>query len=152
MEAPPPTVQVAAPPSIACTSCNIPLSLVGAHHLRDGKDNALGLLGGMFNDCERLDVYVCPRCGRVDFFVEGLSRQFRQDAGQEGAQGVPASAAAGSRSAVGLLFQEAWRLDQQEQWEVAIPRYEEVLRRYPGTNFARDAERRISQIKLKLGM
>jgi len=150
MEAPPPTVQVAAAPTISCGGCHIPLSLVGAHHLRDtNKGDLLGALGGMFTDCERLDVHVCPRCGRVELFVEGLSRQLREE---PDAQGVPAPASAGSRSAVGLLFQEAWRLDQQEQWEVAIPRYEEVMERYPGTNFARDAERRISQIKLKHGI
>jgi hypothetical protein len=106
-----------------------PLSLVGAHHLRDtNQGDLLGALGSMFADCERLDVHVCPRCGRVELFVEGLSRQLRQE---PDAQGRSRPASAGSRSAVGLLFQEAWRLDQQEQFEVAIPRYEEVMERYP---------------------
>src|SRR6185436_763362 len=80
MEAPPPTVQVAAAPTISCGGCHIPLSLVGAHHLRDtNKGDLLGALGGMFTDCERLDVHVCPRCGRVELFVEGLSRQLREE-------------------------------------------------------------------------
>jgi hypothetical protein len=26
---------------------------------------------------ERFDVYVCPRCGRVELFVDGIGQEFR---------------------------------------------------------------------------
>ena len=26
---------------------------------------------------QRFDVYVCPRCGRVSFFVDGIGEEFR---------------------------------------------------------------------------
>jgi hypothetical protein len=149
MDAPPPTVAVAAAVAIACAGCHVGLSLVGTQPLRStGSGEPFGALGGLFADCDRLDVYVCPRCGRVELFVEGLSRQIREDSPAESV----ASSAGSSRSVVGTLFQEAWRLDQQEQWDSAIARYEHVLEKFPGTNFARDAERRLSQIKLKLGI
>ena len=147
MEAPPPTVQVSAAPTISCGGCNIGLTLVGAQPLQaNDTGEPLSALGGLFSDCQRLDVYVCSRCGRVEFFVEGLSQQIRQD----GTTGE--ASASSSRSAVGTLFQEALQLDQQQQWDSAIARYEKVLEKFPGTNFARDADRRLAQIKIKLGI
>lgn len=151
MDAPPPTVQVAAAPTISCGACHVGLSLVGTQPLRStGANEPFGALGGLFADCDRLDVYVCPRCGRIELFVEGLSQQIRQD--NSAGEAVPASASSNSRSVVGTLFQEAWRLDQQEQWDSAIARYEQVLEKFPGTTFARDADRRLAQIKIKLGL
>jgi hypothetical protein len=26
---------------------------------------------------ERFDIYVCPRCGRVEFFIDGIGERFR---------------------------------------------------------------------------
>jgi hypothetical protein len=123
---------------------------VGAQPLRaSNSDEPLIALGALFADCERLDVYVCPRCGRVEFFVEGLSRQIRQESASSESVAAPTS---GSRSVVGTMFQEASRLDQLEDYDTAIARYEQVLEKFPGTNFARDAERRLAKIRIKLGL
>jgi hypothetical protein len=31
----------------------------------------------LFVNREHFDVYVCPRCGRVEFFVDGVGEQYR---------------------------------------------------------------------------
>ena len=152
MEAPPPTVAVAAPATTTCAACHTGLSRIGSQPLRDkATGDTLGTLGGLFADCDQLDVYVCPRCGRVEFFVEGISQQIRDEVLSTGSGQADNSRSSGSRSAVGTLFQEAWRLDQQEQWEEAIAHYEQVLEKFPGTNFARDAEQRLCKIRIKFG-
>ena len=38
---------------------------------------ALGDLGELFVNKESFDVYVCPHCGRVELFVDGIGEQFR---------------------------------------------------------------------------
>ena len=53
---------------------------------------------------------------------------------------------------MGTLFQEAWHLEQENQLRAAIAGYEQVLEKFPGTNFARDAEQRLYQIRIKIGI
>jgi len=36
-----------------------------------------GGLGELFVNRERFDVYVCPRCGRVEFFIDGTGEHLR---------------------------------------------------------------------------
>ncbi len=36
-----------------------------------------GGLGELFVNRERFDVYVCPRCGRVEFFIDGVGESLR---------------------------------------------------------------------------
>lgn len=31
----------------------------------------------LFENREHFDVYVCPRCGRVEFFLDGVGEEFR---------------------------------------------------------------------------
>ena len=38
---------------------------------------SLGDLGELFVNKERFDVYCCPRCGRVEFFVDGIGEEYR---------------------------------------------------------------------------
>src|SRR5687767_15146923 len=61
-----------------CPRCDRPLSYVGTKDFHEGPG------GGVFSDWtelfmnkERFDVYVCRRCGRVEFFVDGIGEQFR---------------------------------------------------------------------------
>ena len=37
----------------------------------------LGDLGELFVNREHFDIYVCSRCGRVEFFVDGIGEEFR---------------------------------------------------------------------------
>jgi hypothetical protein len=37
----------------------------------------LGELGELFVNKEKFDVYFCPRCGKVEFFVDGVGETLR---------------------------------------------------------------------------
>lgn len=61
-----------------CPRCDQPLRYVGTRDFHEGPG------GGIFSDWtemfmnkESFDVYVCQRCGRVEFFVDGIGEQFR---------------------------------------------------------------------------
>lgn len=63
---------------IACSRCRRNLDYVGTKAFHEGtRWGVLGDLGELFVSKERFDVYCCPRCGRVEFFVDGIGEQFR---------------------------------------------------------------------------
>ena len=63
---------------IMCPLCRLKLDHVGTKSFHEGKRwGLLGDLGEWFVNRERFDVYCCPRCGRVEFFVDGIGEQFR---------------------------------------------------------------------------
>ena len=63
---------------IACVRCSQALSFVGRKRFHEGANwGALGELGELFVKKEHFDVYVCPSCGRVEFFVDGIGEEFR---------------------------------------------------------------------------
>jgi len=63
---------------IACPRCDRRLDYVGTKSFHEGtRFGALGDLGELFVNKERFDVYCCPRCGRVEFFVDGIGEEFR---------------------------------------------------------------------------
>jgi hypothetical protein len=63
---------------IACARCNRPLDYVGRKRFHEGTNwGVLGELGELFVKREHFDVYVCPRCGRVEFFVDGIGEEYR---------------------------------------------------------------------------
>ena len=83
-------VPVAAPASIApeaatsgidpitCARCYEQLEYVGRKRFHEGTNwGVLGELGELFVKRQHFDVYVCPRCGRVEFFVDGVGDKFR---------------------------------------------------------------------------
>ena len=37
----------------------------------------VGTFGELFVNREFFDVYVCSRCGRVEFFIDGVGEEFR---------------------------------------------------------------------------
>lgn len=64
---------------VSCPRCQIGLDFVGTRYFHEGT-RAFDVLGGLwelFKNRERFDVYVCPRCGRVEFFVDGLGEELR---------------------------------------------------------------------------
>jgi hypothetical protein len=81
----PPVSDAAAPEApatgidpITCARCDEPLQYVGRKRFHEGTNwGALGELGELFVKREHFDVYVCPRCGRVEFFVDGIGEGFR---------------------------------------------------------------------------
>ena len=52
---------------------------MGTKKFHEGKRwGALGEIGELFTNRENFDVYMCPRCGRVEFFVDGVGEEFRR--------------------------------------------------------------------------
>ena len=63
---------------LMCPRCQRMLDFVGTKSFHEGtRWGFLGDLGELFVNKERFDVYCCPRCGRVEFFVDGIGEQFR---------------------------------------------------------------------------
>lgn len=63
---------------ITCGRCYEPLEYVGRKRFHEGTNwGVLGELGELFVKRQHFDVYVCPRCGRVEFFVDGIGDNFR---------------------------------------------------------------------------
>jgi hypothetical protein len=63
---------------ITCPRCEQDLEYAGTKRFHEGTNwGILGELGELFVKSERLDVYVCPNCGRVEFFVDGIGDEYR---------------------------------------------------------------------------
>jgi len=61
-----------------CSRCTMKLDYVGTKRFHEGtRYGVLGDIGELFVKREKFDVYVCPRCGRVEFFVDGIGEEFR---------------------------------------------------------------------------
>ena len=64
--------------SIACLRCNQELEHIGTKQFHEGTNwGVLGGLGELFVKRDSFDVYACPRCGRVEFFVDGVGEAHR---------------------------------------------------------------------------
>jgi hypothetical protein len=65
---------------MVCARCETPLQFVGTKKFHEGTRQWgfwLGDLGELFTSREHFDVYVCPRCGKVELFVDGIGEEFR---------------------------------------------------------------------------
>ncbi len=63
---------------MSCPRCDITLDYAGTRDFHEGPGG--GFFANwteMFMNKERFDVYVCPRCGRVELFMDGIGEQFR---------------------------------------------------------------------------
>lgn len=60
------------PNPLECLRCEIRMNYLGNKSFREW-----GFLGGLGIDREYFDVYVCPRCGHVEFFVDGIGNELR---------------------------------------------------------------------------
>jgi uncharacterized protein with PIN domain len=66
------------PNPIRCPRCLTDLDFVSAKRFHEGANwGIIGELGEIFVNRESFDIYVCPRCGRVEFFVDGIGEEFR---------------------------------------------------------------------------
>ena len=72
-----PVASVPANP-ILCMRCKETLQHAGTRRFHEGTNwGVLGELGEFFVKRERFDVYVCPQCGHVEFFVDGVGEAHR---------------------------------------------------------------------------
>lgn len=63
---------------IVCPRCTQDLQYVGRREFHEGTNwGFFGGLGELFVERSHFDLYVCPRCGRVEFFVDGIGEEFR---------------------------------------------------------------------------
>jgi hypothetical protein len=61
-----------------CSCCRVRLQYVGRRRFHEGaRWGFLGNLGELFVNRERFGIYVCPRCGRVEFFIDGVGESLR---------------------------------------------------------------------------
>ena len=63
---------------LTCPRCQKELTYVGTKKFHEGtRWGILGDLGELFVNKEKFDVYCCPKCGRVEFFVDGIGEDLR---------------------------------------------------------------------------
>ncbi len=63
---------------LQCLRCAVRLDYVGTKKFHEGtRWGVLGELGELFVNKERFDVYVCPQCGKVELFVDGVGEDLR---------------------------------------------------------------------------
>lgn len=63
---------------LTCPRCSKALEYVGTKRFHEGTQfGFFGEIGELFVNKEHFDVYVCPRCGRVELFVDGIGEEFR---------------------------------------------------------------------------
>jgi hypothetical protein len=66
------------PKAINCSSCGVPLKYAGTKKFHEGtRWGLLGDLGELFVNKETFDVYCCPECGKVEFFLDGIGEDRR---------------------------------------------------------------------------
>ncbi|MDQ5824895.1 MAG: hypothetical protein M3441_11925 [Chloroflexota bacterium] len=64
-----------------CPRCGVELQFVGTKRFQEGGSKSthfwLGTWAELFTNREQYDVYVCPRCGRLEMFLDGVGEEFR---------------------------------------------------------------------------
>jgi phage FluMu protein Com len=64
--------------TLECVRCEQPLEHLGTKRFHEGTNwGFFGELGELFVKRDQFDVYACPRCGRVEFFVDGVGEEHR---------------------------------------------------------------------------
>jgi hypothetical protein len=59
-------------PGPECLRCEVEQRYLGTKKFREGANwGVLGELGHLFEHSETFDIFVCPTCGHVDFYVDG---------------------------------------------------------------------------------
>ena len=70
---------MAQPDPMQCARCATQLQFMGTKKFHEGtRWSVFGDLAELFENREYFDVYMCPRCGRVELFVDGVGEEFRQ--------------------------------------------------------------------------
>ena len=131
--------------ALSCPRCRTLLAFAGTKRFHEG---ALfwGLLGGVFEllkNREHLDVYVCPRCGRVELFLEGVGEDLRDKPPAAGDEEGPYR----PDPFEGFdLLTEAAELERGEEWDRALTAYQEVLKLPSYSRHHEYARRRIQMV------
>lgn len=68
--------------TLACPRCRTKMRYGGLKKFHEGSRGWgfwLGDLGELFTHREEFDVYVCPKCGKVELFVDGVGEEYRSE-------------------------------------------------------------------------
>jgi len=66
------------PDPMQCPRCGSSLEYCGTKKFHEGTQwGMFGDIAELSENREHFDVYMCPRCGRVEFFVDGVGEEFR---------------------------------------------------------------------------
>jgi predicted RNA-binding Zn-ribbon protein involved in translation (DUF1610 family) len=63
---------------IDCLRCGTAMLFSGVYNFHEGAK--MGLLGNIFEafvNRERFELYICPKCGKVEFFTPGDSTEYK---------------------------------------------------------------------------
>ena len=64
--------------TLDCLRCKTTLEYLGRKRFHEGTNwGVFGELGEVFVKREHFDTYACPRCGHVEFFVDGVGEDQR---------------------------------------------------------------------------
>lgn len=64
---------------LSCLRCEAVMTYAGTRQFRD-RGEVGGFLGGIsdfFEERETFDVYYCPKCGKVEFYLDGIGDEER---------------------------------------------------------------------------
>ena len=65
---------------LTCLRCQRTLDYVGRKRFHEGTNwGFFGEVGELFVKRQHFDVYVCPRCGKVEMFVDGIGEALRPE-------------------------------------------------------------------------
>jgi hypothetical protein len=63
---------------LECLRCRTPLQFMGTKKFHEGtRWSVFGDLAELFENRESYDVYMCPQCGKVELFVDGVGEEQR---------------------------------------------------------------------------
>ncbi|WP_396207693.1 hypothetical protein [Gemmatimonas sp.] len=66
------------PRSLDCLRCRTSLQYMGTKKFHEGtRWSVFGDLAELFENREQYDVYMCPQCGKVEMFVDGVGDAMR---------------------------------------------------------------------------
>ena len=68
------------PGAVACLRCGTAMRYAGLRRFHEGSRGWgfwLGDLGELFTHREHYDTYVCTRCGKLEFFADGIGEDHR---------------------------------------------------------------------------
>jgi hypothetical protein len=66
------------PKQVLCPRCSVSKRYLGTKRFHEGtRWGIFGDLGELFVNKETFDVYACPKCGSVEFFVDGIGEDTR---------------------------------------------------------------------------
>ena len=73
-------MRMSRPGELNCLRCRTPLQFMGTKKFHEGtRWSVFGDLAELFENREHFDVFMCPNCGKVELFVDGVGEELRSE-------------------------------------------------------------------------